>query len=57
MSSSGDALHQARADHEQHKRTCRQCHADSAPCQVAKHLLRRYNNARRSGARDGLPGR
>ncbi|WP_432196050.1 hypothetical protein [Streptomyces sp. bgisy027] len=49
MSSQGDALHQARTDYEQHMRTCRQCYADNERCAVAKHLLRLYNNARRSG--------
>ncbi|MGW1540007.1 hypothetical protein ACWCPM_07035 [Streptomyces sp. NPDC002309] len=53
MSFPSDALQQARADHEQHVRTCRQCHADTVPCAVAKHLLRLYNNARRQTARPG----
>lgn len=57
MSSQGDALQQARTDYEQHMRTCRQCHADSARCAVAKHLLRLYNNARRSGGRAGVGDR
>lgn len=47
MSSLDDALENARFTYEQHVRTCRQCHADAAPCAVAKHLLRIYNNARR----------
>ncbi|MEV6177243.1 hypothetical protein ACIHAR_09130 [Streptomyces sp. NPDC052016] len=42
-----DALHQARSTYEEHMRTCRQCHADTVPCAVSKHLLRIYNNARR----------
>ncbi|MEV7992128.1 hypothetical protein AB0O67_09470 [Streptomyces sp. NPDC086077] len=53
MSSPSDALHQARADYEHHTRTCRQCHVDTVPCAVAKHLLRLYNNARRGAARPG----
>ncbi|WP_405593968.1 hypothetical protein [Streptomyces sp. NBC_01092] len=57
MSSQGDALQQAHTDYEQHMRTCRQCHADNAHCPVAKHLLRLYNNARRSGARQGVRDR
>ncbi|MFE4582923.1 hypothetical protein [Streptomyces chartreusis] len=57
MSSQGDALQQAQTDYEQHMRTCRQCHADSARCAVAKHLLRLYNNARRSGGRPGAGDR
>ncbi len=51
MPSQGDALQQARADYEEHMRTCRQCNADTVPCAVAKHLLRLYNNARRSAMR------
>ncbi|MGC9540416.1 hypothetical protein [Streptomyces sp. UG1] len=51
MSSRSDALQQTRTDYEHHMRTCRQCHADNAPCAVAKHLLRLYNNARRTAAR------
>jgi Na+-translocating ferredoxin:NAD+ oxidoreductase RnfC subunit len=50
MSTQGDALEQARTDYEHHMRTCRQCHVDTVPCPVAKHLLRLYNNARRSNA-------
>ncbi|MEU1407299.1 hypothetical protein ABZ471_33990 [Streptomyces sp. NPDC005728] len=42
-----DAFDNARFTYEQHVQTCRQCHADAAPCAVAKHLLRIYNNARR----------
>jgi hypothetical protein len=57
MSSQGDALQRAHTDYEQHMRTCRQCHADSVPCPVAKHLLRLYNNARRSSARAGAGDR
>ncbi|GAA2896407.1 hypothetical protein GCM10010524_30670 [Streptomyces mexicanus] len=51
MPSQGDALQQAQSDYQQHMRSCRQCAADSAPCAVAKHLLRLYNNARRAAAR------
>jgi len=51
MSSPEEALQQARADYEQHMRTCRQCNADTTPCAVAKHLLRLYNNARRGTLR------
>ncbi len=51
MPSQGDALQQAHSEHQQHMRTCRQCRADGAPCPVAKHLLRLYNNARRAAAR------
>lgn len=48
-----DALENARLTHEQHVRTCRQCHADGAACAVAKHLLRLYNIARRDHLRAG----
>ncbi|MEU7423410.1 MULTISPECIES: hypothetical protein [unclassified Streptomyces] len=51
MSSVNDAFENARLTYEQHTRTCRQCHADAAPCAVAKHLLRIYNNARRERMR------
>jgi phosphoribosyl-dephospho-CoA transferase len=51
MPSQDDAVQQARADYEHHVRTCRQCHTDAAPCAVAKHLLRLYNNARRGAVR------
>ncbi|GAA2773648.1 hypothetical protein GCM10010521_59840 [Streptomyces rameus] len=51
MSSVNDALDNARFTYEQHMRTCRQCHADAAPCAVAKHLLRIYNLARRDRMR------
>lgn len=51
MSSSDDALQQARFDYEEHRRTCRQCHAHGAQCAVAKHLLRIYNNTRRGLSR------
>ncbi|GGW14199.1 hypothetical protein [Streptomyces capoamus] len=51
MSSVNDALDNARFTYEQHMRTCRQCHADAAPCAVAKHLLRIYNLARRDHLR------
>ncbi|MFG2356250.1 hypothetical protein [Streptomyces sp. NPDC048521] len=51
MSSVDDAYQNARLTYEQHMRTCRQCHADAAPCAVAKHLLRIYNNARRDRMR------
>ncbi|BCM65251.1 MULTISPECIES: hypothetical protein [Streptomyces] len=51
MSSVNDALENARLTYEQHMRTCRQCHADAAPCAVAKHLLRLYNLARRDRMR------
>ncbi|MCX5401710.1 hypothetical protein [Streptomyces sp. NBC_00102] len=34
--------------YEAHRRTCRQCAADAVPCQVAKHLRRAQNNARRA---------
>jgi hypothetical protein len=51
MSSVDDAFENARLTYEQHMRTCRQCHADSAHCAVAKHLLRIYNNARRDRMR------
>ncbi|KOV56262.1 hypothetical protein [Streptomyces sp. MMG1121] len=53
MSSSTEALENARLTYEQHARTCRQCHADGAACAVAKHLLRIYNNARRDHMRAG----
>ncbi|MEU6807785.1 hypothetical protein ABZ920_01935 [Streptomyces sp. NPDC046831] len=53
MPSTNDALQQARSDYEEHARTCRQCHAHPAPCAVAKHLLRLYNNARRGVPRPG----
>ncbi|ARP73872.1 hypothetical protein LK07_01675 [Streptomyces pluripotens] len=51
MSSVHDALEDARLTYEQHMRACRQCHADAAPCAVAKHLLRIYNNVRRDRMR------
>ncbi|MES4889990.1 hypothetical protein [Streptomyces sp. NPDC096012] len=51
MSSVNDAFENARHMYDQHMRTCRQCHADSARCAVAKHLLRIYNNARREQMR------
>ncbi|MER5718095.1 hypothetical protein [Streptomyces sp. NPDC002132] len=47
MPSPEEALQQARATYEEHARTCRQCHFDTVPCAVSKHLLRAYNNARR----------
>ncbi|MFE5812649.1 hypothetical protein [Streptomyces sp. NPDC056479] len=56
MSTQGDALEQARTDYEHHMRTCRQCHADTVPCAVAKHLLRLYNNARRISAQRDVRG-
>ncbi|MBL1086907.1 hypothetical protein JK359_33920 [Streptomyces actinomycinicus] len=51
MSTVNDALEDARFTYEQHMHTCRQCHADAAPCAVAKHLLRIYNLARRDHLR------
>ncbi|MFC4501646.1 MULTISPECIES: hypothetical protein [Streptomyces] len=48
MSTENDALSQARAAYEDHVRTCRQCHYDQSPCAVSKHLLRTYNNVRRT---------
>lgn len=51
MPPQGDALPQAHSDYRNHLETCRQCRADAAPCPVAKHLLRLYNNARRAAAR------
>ncbi|MFF8401633.1 hypothetical protein ACF1AB_04975 [Streptomyces sp. NPDC014846] len=51
MSSVEDAFENARLTYEQHMRTCRQCHADAAPCAVSKHLLRLYNIARRDRMR------
>ncbi|WP_167364479.1 hypothetical protein [Streptomyces regalis] len=57
MPSQGDALQQTRTDYEHHMQTCRQCHADSAPCAVAKHLLRLYNNARRNSTHPGTRAR
>ncbi|MEU6089538.1 hypothetical protein ABZ865_22540 [Streptomyces sp. NPDC047085] len=56
MSSVDDAFENARFTYEQHMQTCRQCHADAAPCAVAKHLLRIYNNARRDLLRASGPG-
>ncbi|GGW70918.1 hypothetical protein GCM10010503_55370 [Streptomyces lucensis JCM 4490] len=47
MSSVEDAFENARLTYQQHLQTCRQCHADSVACAVAKHLLRICNNARR----------
>ncbi|MEU1707038.1 hypothetical protein ABZ478_16730 [Streptomyces sp. NPDC005706] len=44
---SSEAFENARLTYEQHMRTCRQCHADTVPCAVSKHLLRICNNARR----------
>ncbi|WP_416968882.1 hypothetical protein [Streptomyces sp. 4F14] len=46
-----DTLQQTRAAYEEHARTCRQCHFDTMPCAVSKHLMRAYNNARREQAR------
>ncbi|MGN9760061.1 hypothetical protein [Streptomyces sp. SD31] len=57
MPSQGDALQQTRTDYEHHMQTCRQCHADTVPCAVAKHLLRLYNNARRNSARQDVRAR
>ncbi|GKQ34928.1 hypothetical protein [Streptomyces sp. A012304] len=51
MTSPEDALQQTRATYEEHVRTCRQCHVDTVPCAVSKHLLRAYNNARRGQMR------
>lgn len=56
MSSSHEALENARHTYEQHVRTCRQCHADGAACAVAKLHLRAYNNARREYMRSGGQG-
>ncbi|WP_256255669.1 hypothetical protein [Streptomyces sp. MUSC 14] len=56
MSSSHEALENARHTYEQHVRTCRQCHADGAACAVAKLHLRAYNNARREHMRSGGQG-
>ncbi|MFJ8108113.1 hypothetical protein [Streptomyces sp. NPDC096132] len=53
MTSSEDALHQARTAYEEHVRTCRQCHVDMSPCAVSKLLLRAYNNVRRTQTRAG----
>ncbi|WP_333778774.1 hypothetical protein [Streptomyces sp. IBSBF 3136] len=50
-SESSDALENARYTYEQHLHRCRQCHVDTVPCAVAKHLLRIYNNARRDHLR------
>lgn len=44
MQSSYDPLQQARVDHEEHLRACRQCRADGVPCAAAKHLRRLANN-------------
>lgn len=57
MTSPEEALHQARATYEEHVRTCRQCHVDTVPCAVSKHLLRLYNNARRAQARPNSAAR
>ncbi|MDI1458867.1 hypothetical protein NHG22_34385 [Streptomyces sp. ATE26] len=46
-SMSSEAFENARLTYEHHMRTCRQCHADTVPCAVSKHLLRICNNARR----------
>ncbi|GAA4798825.1 hypothetical protein [Streptomyces ziwulingensis] len=42
------SLDQAREEYEAHTRRCRQCAADGAPCPVAKHLRRVYNNLTRA---------
>ncbi|MER5753353.1 hypothetical protein [Streptomyces sp. NPDC002088] len=55
MPTQSDALHEARVNYEHHIGTCRQCHVDTTPCAVSKHLLRIYNNARRS--QPGATGR
>jgi hypothetical protein len=44
-------VQRARDVYEGHLRTCRQCTADGAMCAAAKHLLRLYNNARRTQGR------
>ncbi|MFE3638677.1 hypothetical protein [Streptomyces sp. NPDC059168] len=44
---SSEAFENARLMYEEHMRTCRQCHVDTVPCAVSKHLLRICNNARR----------
>ena len=51
MSAVSDALEEARTQYERHVHACRQCRADAAPCAVAKHLWRLYNNARREQMR------
>ncbi|MER5602137.1 hypothetical protein [Streptomyces sp. NPDC002265] len=50
MTTQSDIVDQARANYEQHTGTCRQCYVDTTPCPVSKHLLRIYNNARRTQA-------
>ncbi|WP_167382934.1 hypothetical protein [Streptomyces mangrovisoli] len=45
------AVEQARDAYDSHMRTCRQCAYDGAACPVAKHLLRIYNNVRRTHGR------
>ncbi|HEY8978904.1 MAG TPA: hypothetical protein VIU15_04890 [Streptomyces sp.] len=57
MTLSEDPLQQARAAYEDHARTCRQCHFDTMPCAVSKHLMRAYNNARRQQARTNSAAR
>ncbi|MHB9863957.1 hypothetical protein [Streptomyces sp. YIM S03343] len=44
-------VQRARDVYEDHLRTCRQCTADGAMCASAKHLMRLYNNARRTQGR------
>ncbi|WP_225829690.1 hypothetical protein [Streptomyces sp. NK08204] len=44
-------MENARITYEQHVAECRQCRADAAPCAVAKHFWRLYNNARRQQLR------
>ncbi|MEW2166482.1 hypothetical protein AB0912_26320 [Streptomyces sp. NPDC007084] len=56
MQTPNDSLEQARMSYEGHLAACRQCAADQAPCAVAKHLRRVYNNlnlAARRGASGG----
>ncbi|MEU1054012.1 hypothetical protein ABZ397_15860 [Streptomyces sp. NPDC005876] len=45
------SVEQAREDYDAHRRYCRQCQADAAPCPAAKHLRRIFNNAARAAAR------
>ncbi|MFF8593862.1 hypothetical protein ACF061_20910 [Streptomyces sp. NPDC015220] len=47
MQPSQDLLQQARAEHESHLQTCRQCRADGVPCTAAEHLRRLHNNLAR----------
>jgi heterodisulfide reductase subunit C len=51
MQPTPNAVQSAQHEYETHLKTCRQCAADGAPCPVARHLRRVYNNAMRQERR------